>query len=115
MGAEIVNTAPTSVYPLVIVVLAILFLAAMSVVTYLLKDLKASFEKAQKKQDDDIDKVADDLSALKASLPLTYVLRDDFIRAVSTLDRKIDLIARDVADIAVATGARKQKEGVDAE
>jgi hypothetical protein len=115
MGSQLVNAAPASLYPLIVVVLAALFLAAVSVVGYLLKDLKASFERAQKRQDDDIGKVADDLSALKASLPLTYVLRDDFIRAVSTLDRKIDLIARDVADIAVATGARKHTEGVDAE
>jgi hypothetical protein len=99
MGQQLADAAPVTLYPLLIVMLSFLFLATLSVVGYLLKDLKSSFEKAQKRQDDDIDKVADRLSNLEKSLPIQFVLRDDFVRAIAGLDLKIDRMLREVFDL----------------
>jgi hypothetical protein len=96
MGKEIVDAAPASMYPLIIVVLSALLLAVVSMVMYFLKDLKASFERAQKTQDDRIDSLNTNLSDLKARLPIDYVLRDDYVRAVAALDLKIDRMFREL-------------------
>lgn len=96
MGQQIVDTAPANLYPLIIVLLSVLLLAVISMVMYFLKDQKQSFERGQKTQDDHIDSLSTNFSDFKARLPIDYVLRDDYVRAVAGLDLKMDRMFREV-------------------
>ncbi|NPV70302.1 MAG: hypothetical protein HPY55_06610 [Firmicutes bacterium] len=111
MARDILAAAPSSLYPLIIVVLMALLIAAASVIGYLLRDFKLSFERGQQKQDDTIDGLAKDLSNLKATLPEKFVMRDDFLRAVAGLDRKMDLVMREVTNTSRLVAELRGKEG----
>lgn len=68
-------------------------------ICYLLKDLKNSLKEKLDSNHDEIKKTQKDLQMLQNSLPQTYVFRDDFLRAVSNLDTKVDRVAAEVSHI----------------
>jgi flagellar basal body-associated protein FliL len=99
MGQDILSTAPSTLYPLIIVILVALLLTTLGLVGWFLREMRESFRTEQKTQQQDIDKVRDDLAEFKASLPHQYVLRDDYVRTMINFDRKLDSMARDISSI----------------
>lgn len=87
-------------------VFSTLLTLALGLIGYFLQDLRTSIkEKLQKqekeiselrkKQEDDIEKVVNQVIELKSTLPHKYVLRDDFIRAVASLDNKVETMCKE--------------------
>lgn len=89
---------------------------AVGVIGYFLKDYKTSTREKQKALEDEITKVREDLTKLVTTLPLNFTLRDDFLRAITSLDMKIDTIARDVGEVSknlskLVGGIQKNESG----
>lgn len=72
---------------------------AIGCICYFLKELKDSIKDKIKDNYREIQKTQADLQNMKNALPHTYVFRDDFLRAISNLDTKVDRVAADVARI----------------
>lgn len=68
------------------------YAVALGLIAYLLRDLKKSFEDKVKKNSSDIESLQRDLSDLKSDLPFVYVMREDFVRAMATVEVKLDKI-----------------------
>lgn len=52
----------------------------------------AKLEKAEKEHEEKFTKINETINKLKEDLPKEYVLRDDFIRATTNIDQKLDKI-----------------------
>jgi len=90
---------PHEIAPWFASVLMIVLSMALGVAGYLLKDIRASIKEKSREQDEEIDGIKKDLADFKAQMPREYVLRDDFVRAVAGLDRKIDRVTREISGI----------------
>lgn len=73
--------------------------AAIGIIGYLLKDIRSTLKERLDKQEEEIKEVKKDLSDFKGKLPQRYVLRDDFLRAISNLDHKVDNIYVVISDM----------------
>lgn len=73
--------------------------SAILVIGYFLKDLKDTIKNGIAENHMEIQKTQADLQNFKNIMPHTYVFRDDFLRAISNLDTKVDRVAADVARI----------------
>lgn len=67
---------------------------AIGAVVYLLQDMKKSIDTKINENKDEIKAVKKELDDFKDKIPLQYVLRDDFIRAMTNVDKKLDEITR---------------------
>ena len=72
---------------------------AISFIAYLLKELKDGFNEALRDNTLEIRRTQEDLQMLAKNLPLTYVLREDFLRVVANLDTKVDRVIIDISHI----------------
>lgn len=90
---------PANLYPAAATVLFSLLCTALGIIGYFLKDIRQQIKDQQKEQDSKIEKVQEEVTTLRESLPQKYVLRDDFIRAIAGLDNKVDNICREVSEI----------------
>jgi len=90
---------PADLYRPALIIVYTLLGAALAVIGYFLRNLHRTIEKELTAQDQLIENVRNDVSNLKSSLPVKYVLRDDFIRAVASLDNKMENIGREVSEI----------------
>lgn len=90
---------PTDFYQPVSVVLIALLSAMLGIIAYFIKDIRASVNNQLTENKKEIQDVKDDLADFKATLPHTYVMREDFIRAVASLDHKVDTIGREITEI----------------
>lgn len=61
--------------------------------------LEARLENHQRELDEKIDRTTRDLMEHKAQLPRIYVLRDDYIRTTTILERKLDALGVDIKAI----------------
>lgn len=62
---------------------------------FFIKRMLTDFERADRKNSAQIDKLEERFNDLKSDLPLLYVTREDFIRTLNNIERKIDqLIAK---------------------
>ncbi len=86
---------------IVLIVFGTFLTAGLAVIGWLLVDMKAGIKERLKENADAIKETQKDLASFKAGLPYTYVLRDDFLRAISSLDKKIDNVAGDISKIAL--------------
>ena len=93
---------PSQIAQWVAAVLMVALSTAMSVVGYLVKDIRSSIKEKNQQQDDEICGIKKDLADFKANLPREYVLRDDFVRAVAGMERKVDLVAREIGTMSRA-------------
>lgn len=57
---------------------------------FFLKRTLSTLEEADRRNAQDIEKVRTDLADLKSDLPLIYTLREDFIRVMNNVDKKLD-------------------------
>ncbi len=87
---------PTSLYPVAATILFGLLCTALGMIAYFLKEMRNDIKEKNQTQDQKIEAIKQDVSALKEDLPLKYVLRDDFIRAIAGLDRKMDLMGKEM-------------------
>ena len=82
----------------------------IAVIAFFLKDLKKrndddhiefgrKIEKVKTESDTKIDAIRENVNNFIATLPHNYVLRDDFLRAISSMDMKMDKIAMDVGEL----------------
>lgn len=97
--SEAVQVMPSNLYFPALLIAVSLLGSAVLIIGFFVRYWMTSQEKKDEAQDQEIKSLRDDLTDFKASLPLDYVLRDDFIRAVASLDLKVDRIARDVGEI----------------
>lgn len=74
------------------VVFDVLMPILFGVIGYLLVDLRTSVREQLRTHDTRIKETADQLASLQADLPVQYVRRDEFIRQVTQIDRKLDAI-----------------------
>lgn len=71
----------------------------LGVIGYLLVDLRTSVKEQLRTHEERIKETADRLSGLEAELPVQYVRRDEFIRQVAQMDRKLDAIVERLDDL----------------
>ena len=71
---------------------------ALGIIGYFLRDIRYHGPTASAHQEQ-IKEVKDDLMEFKATIPRTFVMREDFIRAVAGLDHKVDTIGREITEI----------------
>ncbi|MDR3561891.1 MAG: hypothetical protein P4N59_10720 [Negativicutes bacterium] len=88
-----------NIWYIAITIMLSLLSAFCAVIGYFLRDIREGIKEKQKCHDEAIEKVKEDLSHFKQSLPITYVLRDDFLRAISNLEIKFDNVAKVVNEI----------------
>lgn len=62
----------------------------MGLLAFFMKRTLSSLEESDKKNAADIKAVAKDLADLKSDMPLVYVLREDFIRSMNSMEAKLD-------------------------
>lgn len=82
----------------------------IGIIAYLLKDMKKvndekhaetrnevscvkdALEKVEQSSRQELEKMKDEFNQFKSEMPLVYVLRDDFIRAMGNFEKKLDKI-----------------------
>jgi hypothetical protein len=62
----------------------------LGVVAYLLRSLQARFEADMSSHKAEMSNMQREISELKSSLPLNYVLREDYIRTSASMENKLD-------------------------
>ncbi|MGE5551912.1 MAG: hypothetical protein ACM3ZC_15470 [Bacteroidota bacterium] len=82
-------------YPLILLAIG----TGLGIIGFFLKDIRASIRDKQNKQDQEIKELRDDLNNFKAGLPRVYVMRDDFLRAVTGLEMGVDTIRREITEL----------------
>lgn len=78
-------------YPIVISVLSV----AIGIVGTLMKVLWSQHNQKEQAQDASIKDLRKELD----KLPFVYVMREDFVRAVTGLDMKMDTVSKDLKDL----------------
>ncbi|GAB6173292.1 hypothetical protein JCM15765_27700 [Paradesulfitobacterium aromaticivorans] len=100
------NNVPSDLYQPVMTVLIAIVSAALGIIGYFLKDIRSSVRGEIDENKREIEKVQEELADFKATLPHTYVMSDDFIRAVASLDHKVDGIGKEITEINKNIGKR---------
>lgn len=85
-------------------VLAALLAAFVAIAAWLIRDKLRTQEEQQKT-------LVRQLDQFKMDLPRTYVLRDDFIRTIASLDTKMDRIVDVVGEIRENVARLSTREG----
>lgn len=81
----------------------------IGIIGYFIKDLKKSIEEkiannelSIRENTEKIEDLKEEFNKYKTEMPFHYVLRDDFIRAMSNVDKKLDriyeIVAKEVRD-----------------
>lgn len=98
--SDLAQTAATPTGLLmVIVILSVVMAFLLGVVGYLLKDMRATVRDRLNANSLEIQKVWEHLGRHERTLPLTYVLRDEFVRAMAGFDRKLDCVYEAVDEL----------------
>lgn len=71
----------------------------LGVIGYFLRDIRSDIKENLKAQDKKIEKIAADLADFKAQLPMKYVIRDDFLRAIANQDYKLDMLGKELGKV----------------
>lgn len=78
-------------------VIQLVITIVIGVITYFLKETKKANDKAIEENKGEINNIRKELTDFKENMPFHYVLRDDFIRAITSIDKKLDKIYDTVA------------------
>lgn len=89
----------TTAWNIAITIILFFLSGFAGVIGYFLKDIKDGIKEKQDSHDRAIEKVREDFSSFKARMPQEYVMRDDFLRAISNLEFKFDKVATDITEI----------------
>jgi len=90
---------PLDLYRPATLILVSLLSMALGIIGYFLRDIRATMAQQLSAHQEQIKEVKDDLMEFKATIPRTFVMREDFIRAVAGLDHKVDTIGREITEI----------------
>lgn len=71
----------------------------VSLVLWQMRELRSSLKERISEQGQDLKELRDDLNRFKAAVPHQYVLREDFVRAVATLEQKIDRLGEHLGEL----------------
>lgn len=71
-------------------VASVLCTVIVGALSFFIKKTLAGLEENDKKNEQEIEKVRDNLNDLKADLPLIYVTREDYIRIMNRVENKLD-------------------------
>lgn len=63
------------------------------------KEIRDGIKERQREQAAEIKEVREDLNRFKATVPHQYVLREDFVRAISVLDHKMDRFGEELSSL----------------
>jgi cell division protein FtsL len=80
-------------------ILVAILSTTLGIIGYFLKDIRGSIKEKNFEQDKEIENLKEEVSDLRASLPREYVLRDDFIRAIASIDHKIDQVTKSLTEL----------------
>ncbi|MEG2344169.1 MAG: hypothetical protein RSB52_08415 [Acidaminococcaceae bacterium] len=83
MSLDIVTT-------IILALVGSVLMAGMGAIGWCVSDIKTTIQNEQSKNEKKLEKLQKDFSDLQAEMPVKYVLRDDFIRAISNLENKMD-------------------------
>lgn len=67
-----------------------LILLAIGAIAYFLKEMKKTIDERLEKNECRIEALEKEVNNLKSDLPFVYVLREDFIRTMANVERKLD-------------------------
>lgn len=68
---------------------SIICTVVMGALAFFMKRTLSELENADKKNANDIKELEDKFNSLKSDMPLVYVLREDFIRSMNSVDHKL--------------------------
>lgn len=76
-----------------------IFTTLMGIILNLLYNMRSDHKEERTETKKRIAQVDEKIENMRASMPMQYVLRDDFLRSISGLDTKIDHMASDITEI----------------
>lgn len=91
---------PDWIWPIVLTTL-------IAIIAFFLKSYKVQQEKRDEEQQEQIDKIQNDLQNYKLEAADRYVHKDDFIRATTQTDRKLDKIYDELMKLTSTTAGGK--------
>jgi len=81
------------------IILNAAILTALAIIGYFMKDMRTSVKETFQKHEKRINGVEEKLQDIKEILPQRFVLRDDYIRAMSSFGAKLDKTHEAIVDI----------------
>lgn len=84
------------VFPIVVILLQVIIGIVLAVMGFFLKRYVKQQDEKNQEVDRRIEKLTDDLGGFKASLPHAYVLREDWIRNMTTFDYKLESVRKGI-------------------
>ena len=69
-----------------------IIMTGIAVLGFFIKTTMSDFKNEIKDTKGNVEDLKEDLNNLKADLPLLYVTREDFIRTLNSIDKKLDKI-----------------------
>jgi hypothetical protein len=105
-GAEAIASAVSTPAGLVVVlfILGVVLVALLSLVGYLLKSLQAQMKEQLTSHQAEIKRIWETIARRDAQMPVQYVLRDDWVRMSTTIDRRLDQILDRMDDLPCKNG-----------
>lgn len=64
----------------------------LGIIAYFLKDMKKGFEEKHIQNKCEITKVQEDLEDFKEKVSDKYVMKEDFVRSMTTVDKRFDIV-----------------------
>ncbi len=93
------ETLPADVLLPALLIVTSLLSTAVGIIVWFLKDMRSSQKERDNKQDNDIKEVGSNLESFKTYVLRNFVDREDFIRAVASLDNKMECMFREIGEI----------------
>jgi hypothetical protein len=84
--------------------------ATLGVIAYFLRDMKKSFEDKHLQNKCEISKVQEDLEDFKEKVADKYVMKEDFVRSITSVDKRFDVLDEKLDKI-YYTMCKKGSEG----
>lgn len=70
----------------------IILTVTLGIIAYFLRDMKKSFDDKISQNKNDITKVQEDLDDFKEKVSDKYVMKEDFVRSMTTVDKRFDIV-----------------------
>lgn len=71
----------------------------VGIILNMLYEMRSTNNKRMENHENKLDILQKDIETMRSTMPVQYVLRDDFLRSVSNLDTKVDRMTADIAEI----------------
>lgn len=88
----------------------IVLTVTLAIIAYFLKEMKKSFEDKHLQNTCEIAKVQEDLKEFKEKVADKYVMKEDFVRSITTVDKRFDILDEKLDKI-YYTMCKKGSEG----